>query len=124
MSDNDQKLIAAGILLQDGQTNFNKINLISGVITLPLVRTMYEGAAGDMDSVQKMHDILSDLFFSGQYQELYESIEELYSNMGFQIGETFSLICENHEALVYFLKSFLLDFEDIMKDYRFEKSAG
>lgn len=124
MNDNDQKLIAADILFPDGQANCNRINLISGVITLPIVRTLYEGASGDIASVQKIHDIFSDLFYSGQYQELYDSIDELYASMGLQINETISPIRESPEALAYFLKSFLLDFEDIMGDYRIEKSVS
>lgn len=124
MNDNDQKLVAADILFPDGQANRNKINLISGAITLPLVRTLYEGAADDISSVQKTHDIFSNLFYSGQHQELYDSIDELYGSMGLKIDEAFSPVRANPEALAYFLKSFLLDFEDIMEDYRIEKSAS
>ncbi|MFT8888959.1 MAG: hypothetical protein ABF904_09100 [Ethanoligenens sp.] len=124
MNSNNQKLIAAEILLPSGETNLNKINLISGAITLPFVRMVYESNAGDVSGVQRMYNLLSGLFFSGQYQELYDSLKEVYDDMGYQFDSTVSLIQDNQDALVYFLESFLMDYEDIMEDYRIEKSAS
>lgn len=124
MNSNDQKLIAAEILLPSGETNLNKINLISGAITLPFVRMVYESNAGNVSGVQRMYNLLSGLFFSGQYQELYDSLTEVYDDMGYQFDSTISLIQDNQDALVYFLESFLMDYEDIMEDYRIEKHAS
>ncbi|MFT9078666.1 hypothetical protein [Ethanoligenens sp.] len=124
MSDNDQKLIAADVLFPDGQINCNRINLISGAVTLPLVRSLCETDTKDMEMVEKIHNIFVDLFYSGQYQELYDSIDELYESMGLQLDDTLVAMCKNQDALKYFVKSFLLDFEDIMEDYRIEKSAS
>lgn len=124
MNSTDQKLIAAEILLPNGETNLNKINLISGAITLPFVRMVYESNNGNMSGVQRMYDNLSGLFFSGQYQELYDSLKEIYDDMGYRFDATVSLIQDNQDALVYFLESFLMDYEDIMEDYRLEKHAS
>ncbi|MFT9077641.1 hypothetical protein [Ethanoligenens sp.] len=125
MNDNNQKLITLitdDIILPDGQINYNRINLISGAIALPIVRSLCETDTKDMEMVQKIHDTFSGLFYSGQYQELYDSIDELYGSMGLQM--TLAAISKNHEALAYFVKSFLLDYEDIMEDYRIEKSVN
>lgn len=123
MENVNEKLVAAELIFPDGEVNTFKINLISGVITSPLVQTLYEGADGDIASVQKIHDIFSDLFYSGQHKKLYDSIDELCGSMGLQFNKTFSPIRESTEALAYFLKSFLLDFEDIMEEFRGEKLA-
>lgn len=120
MDENTQRLVTAQLLLPDGTVNLNKINLISGAITAPLVRMVYESNAGDVSGVQKMYDIFYNLFISGEYQELYESLKELYADMGYQFEATFALIHENADALVYFLESFLLDYDDILEDYRVE----
>lgn len=123
MSDNDQKLIAADVLFPDGKINFNKINLISGAVTLPIVRSLCETDTKDMETAENIHNIFVDLFYSGQYGELYDSIDELYEIMGRQLDETLVAIRKNHGALEYFVRSFLLDFEDIVEDYRIEKSS-
>lgn len=124
MGNNEHKLIAAEILLPNGETNLNKINLISGAITAPFVRMVYESNNDDVSGVQRMYDILASLFFSGQYQELYDSLKEIYDDMGYRFDEPLSLMQDNQDALVYFLESFLTDYEDIMEDYRIEKHAS
>lgn len=124
MGNNKHKLIAAEILLPNGETNLNKINLISGAITAPFVRMVYESNNDGVSGVQRMYDILAGLFFSGQYQELYDSLKEIYDDMGYRFDEPLSLMQDNQDALVYFLESFLTDYEDIMEDYRIEKHAS
>lgn len=116
----NQDLISDQILLPDGSVNLNKINLISGAITAPLVRMVYDSNVGDMKGVQRMHDIFSGQFFNGEYQEMYDGLAEMYEDMGYRFPADFALIRKNRDALEYFLQSFLLDYEDIMEDYRLE----
>lgn len=120
MNENTQRLVTAQILLPDGTVDLNEINLISGAITSPLVRMVYESNAEDVSGVQKMYDIFYNLFLSGEYQELFDSLSELYADMGYHFNADFALIRESNDALVYFLESFLMDYDDIMEDYRVE----
>jgi len=107
-----------GILTAEGEVNLNKINLMTGVIALPFTRLIYESCAGHVDVINEMESLLSGLYYARKYQELYDSLKEMFSDMGYAFSKDIELLSKHPAALEYFLRSFLLDLEDIMQDYK------
>jgi len=111
------QLLDKGILLQSGQINKNKINLISGAVTLPFLENVWVTTNGDTDTIIRMRDILTNLFNDGRETEMLDMLRLLYGVLGLQFPKDIAQLAYHPEAKQYFLFSFLLDFDDAIQDY-------
>ena len=111
------QLLDKGILLQSGQINKNKINLISGAVTLPFLENVWVTTNGDTDTIIRMRDILTNLFNDGRETEMLDMLRLLYGVLGLQFPKDIEQLAYHPEAKQYFLFSFLLVFDDAIQDY-------
>jgi hypothetical protein len=111
------QLLDKGILLQSGQINKNKINLISGAVTLPFLENVWVTTNGDTDTIIRMRDILTNLFNDGRETEMLDMLRLLYGVWGLQFLKDIEQLAYHPEAKQYFLFSFLLVFDDAIQDY-------
>ncbi|MFR4408666.1 MAG: hypothetical protein ACLT3V_09540, partial [Lachnospira sp.] len=51
-------LLDKGIILPSGEINKDKINLVAGAITQPFAEMVWETTGGDMETVNRLTDVL------------------------------------------------------------------
>ena len=110
-------LIAKGILKPSGEINKNKINLVAGAITQPFAEMIWVTTGGDMDTINRLTDVLVTMNTPTDQDKLFRIIQMLYGLMGLRFSEEAAPMGANPEALDYFLFSFTADFGEIIKDY-------
>jgi hypothetical protein len=111
------QLLNKGIILQSGQINKNKINLISGAVTSPFFENVWVTTNGDADTIIRMRNMLTSLFHDGRETEMLDMLQLLYGVLGLQFPEEIEQLAYHQEARQYFLFSFLLDFDDAIQNY-------
>jgi hypothetical protein len=115
-------LISHGIILPSGQISKDKINLITGAITLPFAETVWVTTNGDMDTINRLTEVLVSMNTPADRGKLFRIIQMLYGLEGLQFSDEAILLSTNSAALEYFIFSFVLDFGEIIKDYVAEES--
>ena len=98
-------LIDKGIIFQSGEICKDKINLITGAMTLPFAKMVWVTTNGDRG-------------------KLFKIIQMLYRLMGLQFSDETAYIPTHKAALEYFVYSFILDFGEIIKDYIAEERGA
>ncbi|MCJ7856551.1 hypothetical protein MUJ63_09650 [Lachnospiraceae bacterium NSJ-143] len=116
-------LIDKGILRPSGEIVKDKINLISGAYTQPFMETLWAVTNGDTDTTDRIYTLLTGLYQDGRETELLEVLRTLYGVLGLMFPSDVELLAEHPEARGYFLFSFLLDYEDIIEDYKAERNG-
>jgi len=116
-------LIDRGIILQSGEICKDKINLISGSITLPFTETLWIMTNGDMDTINRLTEILISMNTPADRGKLFKIIKMLYGLMGLRFSDEAAHIPTNKDALEYFIFSFILDFGEIIKEYLIEEKG-
>ena len=101
-----------GILLSSGEICKNKINLISGAMTAPLVEAIWAFTENDAEAMERILATLNHLYHNDHEVEMIAVLRILYDVCGLQFPEDVELLAEHAEARQYFLFSFLLDMED------------
>lgn len=114
----NQTLIDKGILRPSGEIVKDKINLISGAHTQPFAEMLWTVTGGDTDTTDRAYTLLSGLYQEGRETEMLEVLRTLYGVLGLAFPDDVELLAEHPEARGYFLFSFLLDYDDIMEDYK------
>ena len=112
---NRNSLFDKGILLKSGEICKDKINLISGAMTSPLIETIWTILEHDAEAMKRILATLSNLYHNDYKDEMMAVLCILYDVSGLQIPEYVALISEHHEVRQYFLFSFLLDMEDCVQ---------
>jgi hypothetical protein len=117
-------LISKGIILPSGKISKDKINLITGNITLPFVEMVWVTTNGDMDTINRLTDIFVSMNTPADRGKLFKIIQALYGLMGLQFSDEAAYIPTHEAALEYFIFSFILDFGEIIKDYVAEERGA
>ena len=113
----NKTLIDKGIITQNGEISKDKINLVAGAITQPFAEMVWVTTGGDMETVNRLTDILVTMNTPADRGKLFKIIKMLYGLMGLQFSEEAEPMDADPAALDYFIFSFTADFGEIIKDY-------
>jgi hypothetical protein len=108
-------LIDKGILLPSGDISKDKINLISGAMVQPFAETVWVTTDGDMDTINRLTDVLVAMNAPQDRGKLFRIIQLLYGLMGLRFSKEAVPIATHSAALEYFIFSFIVDFGEIVK---------
>lgn len=110
-------LIEKGILIPPGEVNKDKINLVAGAITQPFAEMVWVTTDGDMETINRLTDILVSMNTPADRGKLFKIIKTLYGLMGLQFSVEAEPMDADPTILEYFIFSFTADFGEIIKDY-------
>lgn len=94
------------------------INIISGAYVLPFFDTLYTMVNEDTNTMESIFNLMNSMYQTGQIMQLKEWLGILYKLIDLSIPEELFLFLENDKTRNYCLFSFLLDFDDILQDYK------
>ena len=117
MSKTINPLISKGIIKPSGEIGKDKINLVAGAITQPFAEMVWVTTGGDMETINRLTDILVSMNTPADRGKLFKIIKMLYGLMGLQFSEETEPMDADPEVLEYFIFSFTVDFGEIIKDY-------
>jgi hypothetical protein len=112
--------IEKGVLLPSGEISKDKINLVTGAITLPFAEMVWVTTGGDMDTINRLTDVLITMNTAADNGKLFKILQMLYGLMGLKFSDEAALMQSDPQALEYFLFSFILDFGEVIKDFRID----
>ena len=110
-------LLDKGIILPSGEINKDKINLVAGAITQPLAEMVWVTTGGDMETINRLTDVLVTINTSADREKLFKVVKLLYGLMGLPFSEEAEPMGADPAVLEYFIFSFTADFGEIIKDY-------
>ena len=113
-------LLDKGIILQSGEINNDKINLVAGAITQPFAEMVWVTTGGDMDTINRLTDILVTMDTPTDRGKLFRIIKMLYGLMGLQFSGEAEPMDADPAVLEYFIFSFTADLGEYIKDYLVE----
>ncbi|HCS72915.1 MAG TPA: hypothetical protein DIW17_03460 [Clostridiales bacterium] len=105
------------IILPSGAINKDKINLVAGAITQPFAEMVWVTTGGDMETINRLTDILVSMNTPADRGKLFKIIKTFYGLMGLQFSEEADPMDADPAVLEYFIFSFMADFGEIIKDY-------
>jgi hypothetical protein len=117
-------LIDKGIIFQSGEICKDKINLITGAMTLPFAEMVWVTTNGDRDTINRLTEVFVSMNTPTDRGKLFKIIQMLYGLMGLQFSDETAYIPTHKAALEYFVYSFILDFGEIIKDYIAEERGA
>ena len=117
MSKTINPLISKGIIKPSGEIGKDKINLVAGAITPPFAEMVWVTTGGDMETINRLTDILVSMNTPADRGKLFKIIKMLYGLMGLQFSEEAEPMDTDPDVLEYFIFSFTVDFGEIIKDY-------
>ena len=120
MNDKQKILIESGIMFPDGQINKNKINIVSGTITKPFVEMVWGTTGGDMETINRITDILVTMNTDSDRENLFKIIQMLFGVVGVIFPEEATYMSYDGTALEYFIFSVTADFGEIVQEYKIE----
>jgi len=95
---------------------------VAGAMTLPFAEMVWATTNGDMDTVNRLTEILVSMNTPKDRGKLFKIIRMLYGLMGLEFPGEAALIGKGPDVLEYFIFSFTLDFCEIIKDYTAEQN--
>ncbi len=110
-------LAKKGILTLSGEISKDKINLVAGAITQPFAEMVWVTTGGDMDTINRLTDVLVTMNTPADRGKLFKIIKMLYGLMGLQFSAEAEPMDADPAVLEYFIFSFTADFGEIIKDY-------
>jgi hypothetical protein len=117
---NYDALIKKGILTFKSEISHDKINLISGAMTAPLLETVWTFSGYDAGIMYRITAVFTHLYSEGRESEMLDILRILYGVAGMEFPEDVDLLSTHPEARQYFLFSFLLDMDDFLQDFMAE----
>ncbi|MEW6662565.1 MAG: hypothetical protein ACOY9Y_14225 [Bacillota bacterium] len=120
---NYDALINKGILSSKNEISQDKINLISGAMTAPLLETIWTFSGYNSEAINRISSIFTKLYSENRGNEMLDILRILYDVVGMEFPEDVDLLATHPGARQYFLFSFLLDMDDCMQDFMAE-TAG
>ena len=109
-------LLDKGIILPSGEINKDKINLVAGAITQPFAEMVWVTTGGDMETVNRLTDVLVTMNTPADRGKLFKIIKMLYGLMGLPFSEEAEPMGADPAVLEYFLFSFTADFGEVIQD--------
>ena len=96
-------LLDKGIILPSGEISKDKVNLVAGAITQPFAEMVWVTTGGDMETINRLTDILV-------------SMNTPADLMGLPFSEEAEPMDADPAVLEYFIFSFTADFGEVMQD--------
>ena len=75
---NNNILLDKGIILSSGEISKDKINLVAGAITQPFAEMVWVTTGGDMETINRLTDILVSMNTPADRGKLFKIIKMLY----------------------------------------------
>lgn len=113
----ENMLLTKGIILQSGEINKDKVNLVAGAITQPFAEMVWLTTGGDMETVNRLTDILVTMNTPADRGKLFKIIKLLYGFMGLPFSEEAEPMGADPDVLDYFIFSFTADFGELIQDF-------
>ena len=110
------ELLTKGIILPSGEIGKDKINLVAGAITQPFAEMVWVTTGGDMETVNRLTDILVTMNIPADREKLFKILKMLYGLMGLPFSEEAEPMGADPAVLEYFLFSFTADFGEVIQD--------
>lgn len=114
-------LMKKGIIKLPSEINKDKINLVAGAITQPFAEMVWVTTGGDMETINRLTDVLVTMNTPADRGKLFKIIKMLYGLLGLQFSEEADPMDQAPAVLDYFIFSFTADFGEIIRDYIAEK---
>lgn len=118
----NKTLLHKGIILPSGAINKDKINLVAGAITQPFAEMVWVTTGGDMETINRLTDVLVTMNTPADRGKLFKIIKMLYGLLGVQFSEEADPMDQDPAVLKYFIFSFTVDFGEIIRDYIIEQN--
>ena len=109
-------LLDKGIITPSGEISKDKINLVAGAITQPFAEMVWVTTGGDMETVNRLTDVLVTMNTPADREKLFKIIKLLYGLMGLRFSEEAEPMDADPDVLEYFIFSFTADFGEVMQD--------
>ena len=109
-------LLDKGIILPSGEISKDKVNLVAGAITQPFAEMVWVTTGGDMETINRLTDILVSMNTPADRGKLFKIIKMLYGLMGLPFSEEAEPMDADPAVLEYFIFSFTADFGEVMQD--------
>ena len=103
-------LLDKGIILPSGEISKDKVNLVTGAITQPFAEMVWVTTGGDMETVNRLTDVLVTMNTPADRGKLFKIIKMLYGLMGLPFSEEAEPMDADPAVLEYFIFSFTADF--------------
>lgn len=81
------ELLTKGIILPSGEIGKNKINLVAGAITQPFAEMVWVTTGGDMETINRLTNVLVTMNNPTDRGKLFKIIKLLYGLMGLPFSE-------------------------------------
>ena len=94
----------------------DKVNLVAGAITQPFAEMVWVTTGGDMETINRLTDILVSMNTPADRGKLFKIIKMLYGLMGLPFSEEAEPMDADPAVLEYFIFSFTADFGEVMQD--------
>ena len=108
------ELLTKGIILPSGEIGKNKINLVAGAITQPFAEMVWVTTGGDMETINRLTNVLVTMNNPTDRGKLFKIIKLLYGLMGLPFSEEAEPMDADPDVLEYFIFSFMADFGEVM----------
>ena len=109
-------LLDKGIILPSGEISKDKVNLVTGAITQPFAEMVWVTTGGDMETVNRLTDVLVTMNTPADRGKLFKIIKMLYGLMGLPFSEEAEPMDADPDVLEYFIFSFMADFGEVIQD--------
>lgn len=114
--DMKNELLTKGIILPSGEIGKDKINLVAGAITQPFAEMVWVTTGGDMETINRLTNILVTMNNPTDRGKLFKIIKLLYGLMGLPFSEEAEPMDADPDVLEYFIFSFIADFGEVMQE--------
>ena len=94
----------------------DKVNLVTGAITQPFAEMVWVTTGGDMETVNRLTDVLVTMNTPADRGKLFKIIKMLYGLMGLPFSEEAEPMDADPAVLEYFIFSFTADFGEVIQD--------
>lgn len=105
-----------GILFTTGELNRNKLNLMSGAKIPQFCDMFWEASLRDKELVTTLCSIMQTMYEKGRHKEMLDVLYLLYGLVGLEFPDVLKLLKDHQEAMSYFLREMLLDFDDVFTE--------
>ena len=110
------ELLTKGIILPSGEIGKDKINLVAGAITQPFAEMVWVTTGGDMETINRLTNVLVTMNNPTDRGKLFKIIKLLYGLMGLPFSEEAEPMDADPDVLEYFIFSFMADFGEVMQE--------